>query len=165
MSAVAFTGCVTSYEVNVSLSPKLKELYGEYPSLEVDVAGVDANGLERFEATPVDDYFTVGNALRGCSPHATLRFRADDFGMRTLESGDDVWDAFDDLGADRVVLLVNLPPLPEKIEKQQEGKKDDGKDSAKKDFRRLVIPLENHWYSSDVRNFEITPAGINLIKD
>lgn len=168
-AAIALSGCVSSYDINVRLSPTLKELYGVYPALEVDVIGVDQNELERFEATPVDDYFAIGSALRGATPHATLRFRSDDTKMHSLSRWDDVWDLFDPKDPENVVVLVNLPPLPGELKKAAAG-------AAKpktKDGRRLVIPLENHlpflcpwWYfTSNVRNFEITPAGINIIKD
>ena len=161
VAAAVFAGCTTSYEINVALSPKLKEVYGSYPALEVDIAGIDANEAERFAATPVDEYFAVGGALRSSTPHATLRFRYDDVKEHSLSSGDQIWKAFAKKDADRVVLLVNLPPLPETLAKKEKP----GKEEGKRDFRSVIIPLENSWFSSDVRDFEITPVGINLRKE
>lgn len=146
-------GCAApSYNVEVYLSPKFKEQMKIYPSLEVDVVGVNTNEAERFDTCVTDDYFTVGNALRSGTDHFTIMFSEDSSAPKLLRSSHKIWKQFGRKDADQLYLLVNLPP-------------DGSKKLSGKDARKIVIPLENGWFDSDKRFFEISPAGIISLKN
>ncbi len=152
VTAMFFSGCATpSYNVEVYLSSLFKEQMKIYPSLEVDIVGVNENEAERFESCNVNDYFEIGNALRSSTPHATVYFSETDILPKLLKKSNPVWKKFGKKGAVKLYLLVNLPIEP-------------GKGVAK-DIRKMVIPLESSFFGSDDRYFEITPAGINVLKN
>jgi len=161
-------GCASpAYDVYVYLSPQLKEVYHVYPSVEVDIVGVDANGAERFASTSVDDYFRFDGALRKSTPHATMRFRESDVYPKFLEGDADIWKSFGgDEDANQLYVLVNLPPA----ELPASGEKGGAKPGV--DGRKLAIPLEKdsvfnprRWFCWPSRRFEIVPVGINVCKD
>lgn len=167
LSLAGIVGCAApAYDVHVYLSPQLKEAYGIYPSIEVDVIGVDANGAERFASTPVEDYFRVGGALRRSTPHATLRFSESDLYPKLLKGGDDVWASFGGgEEATRLYVLVNLPPS----ESAAAGEK--GAAKAGVDGRKVALPLvrdsvfnPRRWFGWPSRHFVIVPVGINVDK-
>lgn len=152
--SVLLAGCaVPSYDVEVYLSPKFKEQMKVYPSLEVDVIGVNAGERERFASCRIDDYFQIGNALRTGTDHFTLHFSEDDVVPKRLQSGDSVWDKFAKKEADRLYLLVNIPGM-------------EAKPDGSKDGRRIEIPLKHTGgFNSKRRCFEISPAGIIFLKE
>lgn len=159
--ALLASGCWTpSYDIDVYLSPLLKDTYKVYPSIEVDIVGADKNDAERLEACDVDDYFDVDNPLRKATPHATLHFTETDILPKRLSTWHDSWYVFEDKDADQLYVLVNLPKVPSKNSKKQQGK----------DGRRIVLPLEPKplymmaiWpYYTRTRVIEITPAGADV---
>lgn len=156
-------GCWTpSYNVDVYLSPQLKETYKVYPSLEVDLVGADKNDAERLESCDVDDYFGVDDPLRASTPHATLHFTETDILPKRLSTWDEAWYVFEDKDADQLYVLVNLPKAAPKA---------GAKKSSGKDGRRVALPLEGKpWYAkmfwpfyTRTRVLEISPAGVNSI--
>ncbi len=168
LSLLGIVGCATpAYDVHVYLSPQLKETYHVYPSVEVDIVGVDANGAERFASTSVDDYFRYGGALRKSTPHATLRFSESDIYPKMLDGDADIWDSFGGgEDADRLYVLVNLPPAEQPVSAEK------GAAKPAVDGRKVVIPLEKYcifnplrWFWWPSRHFEIVPVGINVCKD
>ena len=145
-------GCAApAYDVEVFLSPKVKEKYGIRPSLELDVAGLNRTTEEYFRAIGVNDYFAPDNLLRSGTAHATLYFSEEDGAPKRLAKTDAVWAKFADASADKICLLVNLP--------LSGGKK------PKNDPRKIVIPLESGMFKSSKRYFEITPSGLVRLKD
>lgn len=147
-------GCAApSYDVEVYLSPKFKEQLNVYPSLEVDIAGVNANEGERFASCLVDEYFQIGNALRSSTEHFTLYFSEDSIVPKRLDSGNPVWRKFGRKDAEQLYLLVNIP-------------QESGKSTGPKDARKIMIPLERTGlFGSNRRCFEISPAGIISLKE
>ena len=150
-AAVLAAGCAApAYDVEVFLSPKVKEKYKIRPSLEVDIAGINRTSEEHFKAIEVNDYFSPENMLRSGSAHATLHFSEEDGAPKRLAKSDAVWVKFAAGSADKLCLLVNLPPPG--------GKK------QKNDPRKIVIPLEDGIFQSSKRYFEITPSGLVQLK-
>ena len=148
---VTLTGCaVPAYDVEVYLSPKVKEKYQIRPSLEVDIAGINRTSEEHFKAIEVNDYFSPENMLRSGNAHATLHFSEENGDPKCLAKSDAVWKKFADGSADKIYLLVNLPLA--------NGKK------QKNDPRKIVIPLKDSIFSSNKRYFEITPSGLIQLK-
>jgi len=158
-------GCASpAYDVEVYLSPTLKDVYKVYPSVEVDIVGLDANGAERFGATAVDDYFSPNGALRASTPHATLRFSANDVTMKALDGDDPIWGRFAEIKADKLCLLANLPP----VAAEPAGDGAAAKGAPPGDGRKVVIPLEkesvfnpHRWFCWPTRVFEVVPVGLN----
>ena len=148
---LALTGCsAPAYDVEVFLSPKVREKYQVRPSLEVDIAGLDHAAEEHFAAVDINDYFSPDNALRSGSAHATLHFSEEDGAPKRLAKSDPIWAKFAAGSADKICLLVNLPTTG--------GKK------QKNDPRKIVIPLEDGIFKSSKRYFEITPSGLIQLK-
>ena len=145
-------GCAApAYDVEVFLSPKVKEKYKIRPSLEVDIAGINRTSEEHFSAIGVNDYFSPENTFRSSNAHATLHFSEEDGVPKRLAKNDAVWAKFAAGSADKICLLVNLPT--------PDGKK------QKNDPRKIVIPLEDGIFQSSKRYFEITPSGLIQLKD
>lgn len=152
LALLMLAGCSSpAYDVEVYMSPKVKEKYQIRPSVEVDIVGVSQSGEEHFQAVPVNDYFTPGNALRDGTEHATLHFSEANGAPKLLPKSDGIWKKFADGSSVKLYLLVNLP-LP--TDPKQ-----------KTDPRKLAIPLESSgWFGSDTRYFEISPSGLNPLK-
>ena len=120
--ALLLSGCIPAYNVEVYMSPKVKEKYQVRPSLELDIAGVNTADKEHFQAIAVDDYFTPENALRESSKHATLHFSEEDAVAKRITKNDPVWEKFSENAADTLYLLVNLPVSGAKSLKPTPGK-------------------------------------------
>lgn len=152
--SLIFCGCsVPAYDVEVHISPKFKEQFKIYPSLEVDIAGVNENEAERFSAVSIDEYFQINNPLRQGSEHVTLCFSEGNTAPKQLAANDPVWKIFHKKEAVKLYLIANIPA-------------DNAIEKGKKDHRKQVVPLEkSNWFSSNKRYFEISPAGINILKN
>ena len=151
-AAVISAGCANpAYDVEVYLSPKVRETYRIRPSLEVDIAGINSTTEEHFAAIDVNDYFSPENPFRSGNAHATLHFSEEDGAPKLLARSDAVWAKFAAGSADRLCLLVNLPLAG--------GKK------QKNDPRKIVIPLKDDIFKSSKQYFEITPSGLIQLKD
>ena len=148
---VTLNGCaVPAYDVEVYLSPKVREKYQIRPSLEVDIAGVNRTSEEHFKEIEVNDYFSPENMLRNGNAHATLHFSEENGAPKCLAESDAIWQKFADASSDKICLLVNLPLA--------DGKK------QKNDPRKIVIPLTSSIFESSRRYFEITPSGLIQLK-
>jgi len=166
LALAGVVGCAApAYDVYVYLSPQLKETYRVYPSLEVDLVGMDSNVAERFTATSVEEYFRVGGALRRSTPHATLRFGMTDVYPKCLDGDDKIWEAFEECDADKLCILVNLPPASAPAEGEKTGAVPK---TANADGRKLIVALEKdcflnprRWFCWPSRHFEVVPVGIN----
>jgi len=148
-------GCATPcYDVEVYLSPKIKDKYQVYPSLELDLIGVNQTDLDRFDSLSVNDYFVPGNPFRDGMDHVTVYFSDDNSGPKVVKRDNPVWGKFGHRNADRLVLIVNLPGAD-----QYKGKKNPC---------RVDIPLERSWwrylfFSYETKYIEVLPGGISLL--
>lgn len=153
LTAMIFSSCAApSYNVEVYVSKQFKEQMKIYPSLEVDIVGVTENEAERFDSCNVDEYFEIGNTLRTSTMRSTLYFSETNYLPKVLKKQDPVWKKFDRKGAVKLYLLVNMPLEPTK--------------GAVRDIRKTVMNLERPGlFESSNLYFEITPAGINQLKE
>lgn len=153
LAAALFCGCAApAYNVEVFLSGQFKEQMKIYPSLEVDIVGVNEGEAERFDSCNVNDYFEIGNTLRASTTHCTMYFSEADILPKLLKKQDPVWKKFGQKGAVKLYLLVNMPIEP-------------GEGTAR-DIRKVVIALERPGlFGSSDRFFEISPAGINQLQE
>ena len=145
LALLMLAGCsVPAYDIEVYMSPKVKEKYQIRPSLEIDIAGLNHTTAEHFQAIDVNDYFSPENPFRSSNAHATLHFSEENGVPKRLSKNDPIWTKFSTGSADQVCLLVNLPLAG--------GKK------QKNDPRKIVIPLKDGIFESSKRYFEITPS-------
>ncbi len=151
--SVFLAGCSSpAFEVGVVLSPDLKSLYGYYPSIEVDFAGITPAERQRVENYSVDRWFDSGNPLRASLAKKTLRFSEDAVLRQTISEKDPVWDDWEHRGAVYLVVFANLPHVFETA---------DG--APVPDPRRLTLPMRSeHWYKSEGGAFwlEVGAGGI-----
>lgn len=144
-----FAGCaVPAYDIEVYLSPKLKEKYQIYPSLEMDFIGVTQTEAEHFESVKINEYFMRNNPLRDGYTHITVKFAENNAIAKTIKSSDPVWERFHRNSADTLLVMVNMP--------------DANLFKDKNNPYRLELPLTHPWYKigHDTLYFELTPGGI-----
>ena len=134
-----------SYQLQVHMSPQLKQQFKIYPSLEVDVVGINKNEFDRIISYDVDNYFTPGNTLRKSLNPYTLKFSEDSPKTQIMSRDNNLWTLWGRRSADKVMLIVNLPIIIAK---------------GNPDSRKIIIPLENSIWHSDKRYFEVSPAEI-----
>lgn len=147
-----FAGCGTpAYNVEVFMSPKVKEKYQIRPSVEVDIVGMNESTSEHFSDIAVDDYFTPGNMLRYGQTHATLQFSEENGAPKRILKSDVIWTKFAESNSNKLYLLVNLP-------NSSGGKK------TKNDLRKIMLPLESSWFEQTYY-IEITPSGLLQLKE
>lgn len=147
MLAAFFAGCTYTHNVKVYMSPELKERYGYYPSLEVDLAGLNVNEKNWFDSYDMDKYFEADNPLRKSLAPITMRFSEDDPSMLYLERGSDIWSVWKRKGAEDLYIVVNLPEA--RIGKSSSGV--------------LTLKIKSNIFKSHDRFVEIKPTGINLL--
>lgn len=107
---LGLTGCSASNcDVEVYLDPTLKTSYGQVPTLEVDIAGVNAEQAQRLQNVKLDQYFTPGSPQRKSLAPLTLHFSEENLGPMILDSGDKLWELWEDRGAQFIAVICNLP--------------------------------------------------------
>lgn len=112
--------------VRVSLSPAYRAS-GLTPTLEVDVVGLPAAEAERLSEEPVGGYFGASGTLRRSLPRFTAYFDRQDAGAKTLPRDGGLWRAWQDAGAEALVVVANIPGFSDQ--------------AGPADPRRLVVPL------------------------
>ncbi len=152
-AALVLVGCASGphYDIAVYLSEDLVKACGGWPTLEVDVVGVNANEERRLMSYSVSTYFEPGNALRESLDPVRMRFSDENTAPGILSDSDRHWKVWKQKGAQSLLLMVNLP---EQLTEQSESASDP---------RRLLVPLSSgHWYRRDTGDifFEISPMGI-----
>lgn len=151
----ALVGCASSdrtgrYEIVVALGAGMADPEsGRVPSVEVDVVGVGPTQEARWREYRMSQYFGGGDTLRQSAPKATLPFTTDNPGAKTVERDDPVWDQWEQAGATRLFVLVNLPGF---------GESDDL--SGEADGRRLILPLERARWAGRRIEIEVRPREL-----
>ncbi len=112
--------------VRVSLSPAYRAS-GLTPTLEVDVVGLPAAEAQRLSEEPVGGYFGASGTLRRSLPRFTAYFDRQDAGAKTLPRDGGLWRAWQDAGAEALVVVANIPGFSDQ--------------AGPADPRRLVVPL------------------------
>ena len=153
MSAAALLSACTPTTLNleVSMSDELPQVYGFYPTLELDIAPVTAEEKQRLEHYDLEAYFEPNNALRRQLIPYTMKFCQDCPLTQDLDSGLEIWDSWEDKKSDYVAVLVNLPLLS-------------SKEPGSADPRLLFLPFKEHFvYTTKDRRIQIGPEGVTRL--
>ena len=145
--SAACSGCCTRASVTAGLSPKLKDYYSIYPSVEVDIAAVSAAEADEIRALGVEDYFAFGNETRKNAAPYTLSFSSEQTEPQTMKRGVDAWDVWLEKNPDKIIVVANLP-------------RGTGKGSLKKDPRIQVLDLKSRFLIPRSFWFEVMPGRI-----
>ncbi len=149
-AAAACSGCYTRSTVVAGLSPRLKEYYSIYPSVELDIAAVTRSEAEDIRAQSAEDYFAADNPVRkGVAPY-TLTFSSEKTEPQTMKRGVDAWDGWLEKKPEKLAVVANLPRGSEKI-------------GGRKDPRVLILDLDSAFLWPDTLYFEIVPGGVAQI--
>ncbi len=151
-SGLLLAGCASGprYDVSVYVSPELARAYGGWPTLEVDLVGVNADEATRLSGYDIDAYFEPGNPLRASLSAVRMKFSSSKVLQAQIADDDAHWKQWRDKGAESLLIVVNLP-------------RTSGQGEAAQDPRRVLVPLSSgHWYGRDTGefHFEISPVGI-----
>ena len=145
--SAACSGCCTRASVTAGLSPKLKDYYSIYPSVEIDIAAVSSEEAEEIRALGVEDYFAVGNETRKAVAPYTLSFSSEQTEPQTMKRGIDAWETWLEKNPDKIVVVANLP-------------RGTGKKNLRKDPRIQVLDLKSRFLIPRRFYFEILPGRI-----
>lgn len=140
-----FSACTSSYNMSVYLSPELKDYYGYYPSLEVDIVGLNENEKNWMSSYNMNKYFEANNPMRkSLMPH-TLKFSQSN-GAAEQDFNDNAkeWNLWKKKGAVELLVAVNLPGVDDSVKK------------VTKDIKSY-IGKRKHIY------IEIRPVGITFL--
>lgn len=108
--SLGLTGCSASNcDVEVYLDPELQSAYGQIPTLEVDIAGVNASQAQRLQNMNLDAYFTPNSPQRRALAPLTLHFSQEQPGPLFLADDDEVWERWEERGAQFIAVICNLP--------------------------------------------------------
>jgi len=151
--AAVLSGCSTpAYDVTVYISPKFLQTMKVYPTLEMDLVGINVNEEGRLKTITVDKYFEADSALRNGFDRCTVTFSEDSLQPKHVSKHNSIWKVFSAKAAEKLLLIVNIP--------------DNGETDTQNDARKLVIPLEKPgMFESSARYFELAPSGILQLKD
>ncbi len=137
-----------SYGLRVELDPALAG-----STIQVDIIGAnDVADLPKWQTYSVTSYWQPGNPMRRNADKATLEFGLGKNTVQTFDSDDPRWKRWIDSGALHLVILADLPGVPE----DQPGNADP---------RRLILPLDAHQWPRGVSTVElrIQESGIKLL--
>lgn len=151
--AACLTACMApGYNVTVYVSPDFLKTMKIYPSMELDIVGINTIEQGRVKTLTVDQYFEYNSAIRGNMDHCTVAFSEDDLQPKQIKKNDPIWKTFAAKSADQLFLIANIP--------------DNGSIDPANDARKLLIPLEAPGlFSSADRYFELSPSGILQLKN
>ncbi len=138
----------SSCDIRVYLSDDLRMTYGEIPSLEVDVAGVTSVQQQRLQNLDVDAYFSPGNAVRRSLSPATLYFSDTDSAPYSLDDGSPYWEKWEQMGAEFIAVICNLPALSANEFKQ-----------GGTDHRVLLINMHDGFLKDSSEHIVLIGAG------
>lgn len=165
--ACGLTGCGSSdrmgrYTVVVSMADSMKDpASGLYPSVEVDLVGVNPTKEAEFASLALDTYFAPQSARRSelqrNGERKLLTFTNQNPSPKTLELTDQVWTTWlgenarsnnTGIGATHLFVLAKMPKP---------------RDSGAVDPRRLALPLStSKWNNGQRIEISITPVGLRL---
>lgn len=110
LSAWYLVGCSASdCDIEIYLDPEIKIAYGQVPTLEVDIAGVNAAQAQRLQKMDLDAYFTPNSPQRKSLLPLTMRFSDDNLGPMVLDDDNDLWKRWKERGAQFIAVICNLP--------------------------------------------------------
>ncbi|HJE66301.1 MAG TPA: hypothetical protein K8V51_04475, partial [Campylobacter avium] len=92
-----FCAC-SKYNITVYFSPDLKEEYGYYPSLELDIVGVNESEKRWLENYKIDTYFEVDNPLRKSLEPYTIHFSSNKEPEQLFSEHEKQWKAWNKKG-------------------------------------------------------------------
>ena len=144
------------YDMEFYLSPKLKEKYVVYPSMEIDIVGASDAEKATLGQLSVEDYFSPSKPFRNNLEHYTIKFSNQDTEKKVLSRKDPIFKNFQKRGVKELYLFVNLPPVQE----SGQAKDDKEKKEEVKDLRKIVVPVKKGRLVDSNRYFIITPMGI-----
>lgn len=140
-------GCTYTHNVNVYISPELKEQYGYYPSLEVDIAGLNADEKNWMETYDIDKYFEAENPMRASLKPLTIKFSQDKAGMQYITRESRFWREWNRKGAKETFVIVNLPETA----------------AAGQNSRKLNFKIRSNIFKSHSKYIVITRAGLTSL--
>lgn len=109
-ATMALSSCSASRcNVEVYLDPEIKTTYGQVPSLEVDIAGVNAVQAQRLQKVDLDTYFAPNNPQRKSLSPLTFHFSDESLDPIIVEKSDEHWDLWKERGAQFIAVICNLP--------------------------------------------------------
>ena len=124
------------FGLRVKADPSLKGTAEQMPTMRVDVVGVQAVELPKYEAHAVDQWFNYKDDLREGSKPFTKQL---EFGPQVtevvIERNDPIWQTWKAQGAMNLVVFANLPP-GEKLA------------NATQDPRKYVLPLDKKMWEN-----------------
>lgn len=144
------------YDMEFYLSPKLKEKYVMYPSMEIDIVGASDAEKAALGQLSVEDYFSPSKPFRNNFEHYTVKFSNQDTERKVLSRKDSIFKSFQKRGVKELYLFVNLPPVQE----SKEAKDSKEKKEEAKDLRKIVVPVKKGRLVDSNKYFIITPMGI-----
>lgn len=141
-----FVGCSSRYNMSVYLSPDLVKHYGYYPSLEVDIVGLNKNEAVWMQSYKLDKYFEPGNPMRKSLLPYTMHFSQQKAVLQVdFSDKEKSWKQWIDKGATELMIAVNLP-----------GISDDS-------VRKVVRDIHSIYGMRDYLYVEIRPVGITFL--
>ena len=144
------------YDMEFYLSPKLKEKYVIYPSMEIDIVGASDAEKAALKQLSIEDYFSPSKPFRNNFEHYTVKFSNQDTERKVLSRKDSIFKSFQKMGVKELYLFVNLPPVQE----SKEAKDSKEKKEEAKDLRKIVVPVKKGRIVDSNKYFIITPMGI-----
>jgi len=145
--AVGFSGCASckpgepgkpqAYEVKVNLDASLL-----HSSVVVDLVGVNAVSLPRWENYSMSNYWKAGDAMHNDADKVTLSFVSGDSLTNSLSRTDPKWTSWLAKGATHLLVLADLPDAP-------------ADKPGAQDARRQILPLGRCAWSNKTKTLTI----------
>lgn len=140
------SGCTYRHDATIFLSPELEEYYGYYPSLEVDIVGINDSEKGWVSSYKLNQYFQPENPMRSNLQPYTMVFSSDDEKHYHLFShGAREWKLWKRKGAKELFIAVNLPGVTD--------------DNA----RKILMEIRSYIGKRLPLYIEVTSKGISLI--
>lgn len=140
------SGCTYRHDATIFLSPELKDYYGYYPSLEVDIAGINDNEKSWISSYKLNKYFQPDNPMRKTlQPYTMVFSNDDDKHYQKFSHSAKEWDLWKRKGAKELFIAVNLPGIED--------------DNA----RKILMEIRSYIGKRLPLFIEIKPTGISLI--
>ncbi|MDR2864891.1 MAG: hypothetical protein LBV68_04695 [Spirochaetaceae bacterium] len=141
------SACASRYDFAVGVSDLLKQYYGLYPSIELDLALVIDSEADDIKAAGVDKYFEPGNSLREkLEPH-TIFFSDEDIKTIQIVPEDDHWYKWFKKKPTQFLLIVSLPPEAS---------------PPSPDPRMVLLPMEAQFTIQSMF-FQVEPTKLNKV--
>ncbi len=147
LAAVLLSGCESckpgkpgpmgKYTVEVALDESLKT-----SSVIVDLVGVNALSLSRWEAYDMGRYWREGDAMRRDADKVVLNFVSGQTLSKTLPSTDPQWEKWKSKGVTHVLVLADLPGAQTSRPGNQ-------------DARRQIVPLDTCSWPKKTTNLKV----------